>query len=172
MIHNLFRPNTNKASIENNYPWISITSFGVMILSFLFTFCAFTCSGERISEKTYSGIDIMTMRLNEEAYRDLGIADIITGIAFFSAITGFVFSMFRKKNILIALIGFIGVFFLMVLYVYIKYRVRQSSEIMVSWIEVKFKIGYFIAIISGLLGSLWNLRKHLETKKASINQRL
>lgn len=74
-----------------------------------------------------------------------------------------------RKHILIAITGLTGVFFLMVLYVYIKYQIKQSSEAMASWIVVKFKFGYFLAILSGLYGSFWNLRKHLEIKKPPIS---
>lgn len=160
---------TKEIRTEFKYPWISITSFGIMMLSFFFTFCVFTCAGERISEKTYSGIDIMTMRMSEEVNYDFGMANIITWLAFISAMAGLILSFLRKKPILIAMTGFTGVFFLMLLYAYIKYQVKQSSDAMASWMVVKFKFGYFLAIFSGLYGSLWNLRKHLEIKKPPIS---
>ena len=157
--------NINEVNSHKKYPWISITSFGVMMLSFFFTFCVFTCAGERISEKSYSGFDIMMMRMSEVGNYDFEIPGIISWLAFMSAMAGLIFSFLRIKNILIAITGFSGVFFLMILYVYLKYQVKHSSESIISWIEVKFKFGYFLAIISGLFGSIWNFRKHLEIKK-------
>lgn len=91
MNHNNQDPNTYQDSSETKYPWVSITSFGIMMLSFFFTFCVFTCAGERISEKTYSGIDIMTMRMGEKSNYDFGMANIITGLAFLSAMAGLIF---------------------------------------------------------------------------------
>jgi len=144
--------------------WFSVTTFGIMILSFFFTFCVFTCGGERMSEKVYSGVDLMTMRL-AEGNQDFGFADIITGLAFISAITGLILSFFSKNHILKVVAGFAGVFFLMLLYVYIKHQIKQSSEAMAAWIVVKFKFGYFLALIAGLTAGFWNLRKYLEAKK-------
>lgn len=144
--------------------WVSITTFGIMILSFFFTFCVFTCGGERMSEKVYSGVDLMTMRL-AEGNLDFGFADIITGLAFLSAIIGLILSFFSKNTILKVVVGFAGVFFLMLLYVYIKHQIKQSSEAMAAWIAVKFKFGYFLALISGLTAAFWNLTKYQKRKK-------
>lgn len=160
----------NEVKSHTKYPWLSITSFGIMMLSFFFAFCAYTCAGERISEKSYSGFDIMMMRMNEVGNYDFEIPGIITWLAFMSAMAGLIFSFLRIKNILIAITGFSGVFFLMILYVYLKYQVKHSSDSMVSWIEVKFKFGYFLAIISGLFAGIWNLRKYLETKKPPVSE--
>lgn len=111
MNHNNQNPNTNKISTESKYPWISITSFGIMMLSFFFAFCAYTCGGERISEKSYSGFDIMMMRMNEVGNYDFEMPGIITWLAFMSAMAGLIFSFLRIKNILIAITGFSGLFF-------------------------------------------------------------
>ncbi len=151
--------------------WFSVTSFGIMIISFFFTFCVFTCGGVRIPEKAYTGIDLMTIRMEEDNH-DFGFANILTALAFLSAIIGLILSFFSKNFIPKVVAGFAGVFFLMLLYVYIIHQIKQSSEAMAAWIVVKFKFGYFLALISGLTARFWNLRNTWKQKSPRRTQAL
>jgi len=154
----------DKTSQSKQRQRISITTFGLACLCFLLPFCVLTCGNDRIDEKTYSGIDMMLLRFGNENPGFGGYADIFTILAFVMIIGGLILSIFKGNYIWRSISGSAAVVCLMILYVYVRDQIKYSSHEMANFIEVKFRIGYFLALFFALVGAILNFRYDREEK--------
>lgn len=168
MTHNTSSDENPVATSWKKRPVFSITGFGLACLCFFLPFCILTCGDNRIDQKSYSGVDIILADYSDEN-PEFAQANLITTAAFAFLLAGLILSFFSRTFLLRSIAGSVAVIFLMFLYVYLRDRVKYSSHEAAAFLEVKFRIGYFLALFFSLLCVVLNFtvyREEAEKKKA------